>query len=98
MISYVSEDSTCRSRYLLEYFGQDESEDCGNCDICRAAASRPARTRKALSSYILDDMNGDYTLNDISVRFGSPASDAGEDYLEQLRDLIDRGEVPPYRI
>lgn len=98
MISYISEDDTCRSRYLLEYFGQEKSEDCGTCDICRAAASRPADTRKALSSYILEDKKGDYTLNDISVKFGSPASDGGEDYLRQLRELIDKGKVPPYRI
>ncbi|MCF0168275.1 MAG: RecQ family zinc-binding domain-containing protein, partial [Bacteroidales bacterium] len=33
MISYVREDR-CRSRMLLEYFGQHESRDCGSCDIC----------------------------------------------------------------
>ena len=98
MISYIREEDTCRSRYLLGYFGQDDSADCGCCDICRAAASRPAKTRESLSSYILEEKGGDYTLNDISVRFGSPASESGSDYIEQLRDLIDKGEVPPYRL
>ena len=37
MIDYVSEEDTCRSSYLLEYFGQTESSDCGTCDICRAS-------------------------------------------------------------
>ena len=36
MIDYVSEEDTCRSRFLLAYFGQTESEDCGNCDVCRS--------------------------------------------------------------
>ena len=36
MIDYIQEEDTCRSTYLLEYFGQTESEDCQNCDICRA--------------------------------------------------------------
>ncbi|MBQ5527733.1 MAG: RecQ family ATP-dependent DNA helicase [Bacteroidales bacterium] len=35
MIDYVSEENQCRSRFLLAYFGQEESEDCGKCDICR---------------------------------------------------------------
>jgi len=35
MIEYVSETQECRCRYLLRYFGQEESSDCGNCDICR---------------------------------------------------------------
>ena len=97
MISYIKEEDTCRSRYLLEYFGQAESEDCGCCDICRASSSSAGGTRKALSGYILGEKNGDYTLTDISVRFGSPASEDGGDYIGELRDMIDRGEVPPYR-
>ena len=35
MIDYVSRDDVCRSRYLLEYFGQKETSDCGCCDVCR---------------------------------------------------------------
>jgi len=37
MIDYVQEDDVCRSRFLLEYFGQMESEDCLTCDVCRAS-------------------------------------------------------------
>ena len=35
MIDYVQEEDTCRSSYLLEYFGQTDSAPCGTCDICR---------------------------------------------------------------
>lgn len=35
MIEYASSDDKCRSRRLLEYFGQQETEDCGQCDVCR---------------------------------------------------------------
>ena len=42
MLEYVSETTECRSRYLLRYFGQTETTDCGTCDICRARrASAP---------------------------------------------------------
>ena len=44
MIDYISEEDTCRSSYLLEYFGQSESEDCGTCDVCRA--SKGAASKK----------------------------------------------------
>lgn len=98
MISYIKEEDTCRSRYLLSYFGQEDSQDCGSCDICRAEHSGQPRIRKALASYIIEDRHGDYTLDDISVKFGSPASEEGGDYLGELRELIDRGEVPPYKI
>ena len=39
MIDYIQEEDVCRSSYLLEYFGQAESEACRTCDICRAAGS-----------------------------------------------------------
>ena len=42
MIEYASGSEECRSRWLLRYFGQEESEDCGTCDVCRARRSAPA--------------------------------------------------------
>jgi len=35
MIAF-SEALTCRRRVLLNYFGEDLGDDCGNCDICSA--------------------------------------------------------------
>ncbi len=34
MIQYVTEEDTCRSTFLLRYFGENDAEDCGRCDIC----------------------------------------------------------------
>ncbi len=36
MIDYVRQTDECRSRYLLRYFGQTETGDCGCCDVCRS--------------------------------------------------------------
>lgn len=35
MLEYAREDSLCRSRFLLDYFGEKDSPDCGVCDVCR---------------------------------------------------------------
>ncbi len=35
MLDYASETDECRSRYLLRYFGQEDTCDCGTCDVCR---------------------------------------------------------------
>ena len=34
VILYADNDSVCRSRQLLRYFGETDSQDCGQCDVC----------------------------------------------------------------
>lgn len=71
MVGYA-EPLTCRRRALLGYFGEELSEDCGNCDICLNPPERYDATedaRKALScifrldqrfgvGYVIDVLRG----------------------------------------
>ena len=34
MLDYVTNDTACRSRMLLHYFGEQNEHDCGQCDTC----------------------------------------------------------------
>ena len=101
MIDYVSEEDTCRSSYLLDYFGQTESADCGTCDTCRSHAAKavdgPDSLIDALVRFINVDMAGKYTLDDIKKRFTSPTVCPTTEVFESLRDLIDKGLVPNSR-
>lgn len=38
MLEYASQTQFCRSQLLLSYFGETESEPCGQCDVCRRKA------------------------------------------------------------
>lgn len=35
VIDYSTNDNQCRSKYLLNYFDEPDSKDCGICDICK---------------------------------------------------------------
>ena len=92
MIEYAQEADTCRSQFLLRYFGQEESAPCGNCDICRSGAVKPRELESALKKWIAE-RGGEYTLAQLKAVFGT----ADNAYLDVLRELIDRREVPPYK-
>ena len=97
MIDYIQEDDTCRSSYLLEYFGQTESKDCATCDVCRnqRVPNDNTQLRNQIRSFILDEMKGVYSLEAVSSRFGSAENKSSERCLSVLRSLIDEGDVPP---
>lgn len=109
MMEYVTETSLCRSRFLLRYFGQEDSADCGTCDICRAKAYGTDDSADGSSAdvaagsldqriihFILHEKQGRYTLTDFASRFALPA-DNYDHCLTRLRALIDDGTIPPYK-
>ena len=101
MIVYVTEEDVCRSRFLLAYFGQSESADCGKCDVCRRNISKvqvnAGVTSDALVDFINVECHGEYSLKQINERFSNPMASYSPDYLDILRDLIDNRVVPPYK-
>ena len=101
MIEYATEEDVCRSRFLLAYFGQSESADCGKCDVCRRNISKvqvnAGVTSDALVDFINVECHGEYSLKQINERFSNPMASYSPDYLDILRDLIDSRVVPPYK-
>lgn len=94
VISFVENNSECRSRQLIEYFGQKVSGDCGVCDVCIERKNRlsgeKARKEAALDiTRYLQSKNGHATLNDISAF----AADRYKLYIDVLRDMADNGLV-----
>ena len=45
IVNYVTNDDICRSKQLLLYFGEKQSHDCMQCDVC-IAHNKPAITPK----------------------------------------------------
>lgn len=94
MIDYVEETEVCRSSMLLVYFGENNSKDCGHCDVCLK------KNESGLSNYefhrIGDKLkevmqnHGSRRLNDL---VDSVAGENSEKVILVLRFLIDAGEL-----
>lgn len=35
MVNFATQTELCRSRFILQYFGEENSPICGSCDVCR---------------------------------------------------------------
>ena len=93
IISYVKEDSVCRSRMLIDYFGQEVKDECGICDVCirNRNNSNSSSRQLAVRKHILELLgkNGRMKIGQIETI----AADEYKFYLQVLREMIDNGEV-----
>lgn len=97
IIGFARNDTVCRSRQLIEYFGQPAGEDCGICDVCIAAGNRlrEGERSKEIAYEILRFLREQrkkelpVSLQDIEILAG----DESGFYLSVLREMADRGTV-----
>ena len=93
IISYVKEENICRSRMLIDYFGQEVENDCGICDVCirNRNNSNYSSRQDAVRRHILQMIG-----NGCKMRISEIETTAGDEYrlyLKVLREMIDSEEV-----
>lgn len=101
MLSYASETDECRSHYLLRYFGQEESDACGTCDVCRSGTAQHSTgtedTTAATEQWLRGTVaaaGGKYSIEGLKVEFESKQLGLSPSWPAILRRLIDEGELP----
>ena len=47
LLNYIQDNRHCRSRLLLEYFGEKDTHDCGQCDVCLDSQGQTIATQKS---------------------------------------------------
>lgn len=89
----VYDDSLCRQRRILEYFGEKNAGDCGRCDVCR---SRRPRTIEISEDYLENVVlryarhPGGTTVAELT---DGNLQGPRESVIEAVRTLLDRGDI-----
>ncbi|MBQ9659989.1 MAG: RecQ family ATP-dependent DNA helicase [Bacteroidales bacterium] len=94
MVEYASEEAECRSRWLLRYFGQEETTDCGTCDVCRAhrhSGLAPEPPESAICRWWAEHPGA--TLQEFRAACAHPAAGLPPDAVARYRKLLDDGEL-----
>ena len=91
MLKYASSNNQCRSRLLLEYFGEKDVEDCGQCDVCRRRRKKKAESASPSVRKQISDMLRDGEWH--SVKELNKLTENREKIDTALREMIEEEEL-----
>ncbi len=80
---YVQNNETCRTAWMMNYFNENNTYNCGICDICinRKKDDEPRnRIKKAIDFYIQEPIN----LNDLLGEFDHTEHEWIKAYIQEL--------------
>lgn len=85
ILHYVNQSELCRSKFLLNYFGEIQKEDCGICDFCNGKKPNEISLNQIRSEIKLELKNGPKT----SRVLHSLLNYSEESILKALRVMIE---------
>jgi ATP-dependent DNA helicase RecQ len=93
VIGYVNSETTCRSQFLLNYFGEKNKHRCGICDVCleqNKLELSELQTKEITSEVFKIVQSGKITLSDLADKIRRYKKD---DVIKIAQYLIDNDEL-----
>ena len=91
MLNYATSDDKCRSRLLLEYFGEKGSEECRRCDVCVSKRAAVENAPAASSVDAIMQLLSDCKLHPLDELSALGLTEAETKRL--LRQLCDEEQI-----
>jgi ATP-dependent DNA helicase RecQ len=91
IISFLENEKICRSKILLNYFGEIISNNCGHCDVCQAQ-NKGKLNEKDVREQILQQLKLNNTLSVQQLGMQLPSA-IKEQLTTLIRDMADEGYI-----
>ncbi len=88
MLHYTKSKEKCRSRLLLEYFGEKGTKDCGQCDVCQSHQPHDTKQAQQQILSLLSDRKRHHVTELFRLRLPKEEQDAALTYLLQEEYII----------
>lgn len=85
MLDYVSDDTRCRSRKLVAWFGETDAADCGLCDVCLKASHKKVDAGEVVRRLLARN------AMEATALIGALREEGCNDAEEQVREMLDAG-------
>lgn len=92
MTDFITTDKVCRQSTLLAYFGEENADDCGKCDVCKKKADKGKKVnREETAKQIVEILNAaPKKAAEVAALFPGIAA---EEVTFVVRQLLDSGRI-----
>ena len=89
VLNYIRKDKVCKSKLILDYFGEKKEANCGICSYC-ITQKKKKETQVSLSDKILSLLkNADLNSREIQIKLNNPS----DDVIFALQELLENESI-----